>query len=156
MQRDSERLAQLRCHTARPGHPYRRFFWGNLKSLWQGPKAAGVDVRQELVAYYRWVPLACVAGCSLSQQGRALVCSWACVWAFAKERGGEVQGTSLGTGHVVVLTRACMGLLTCAWTSPGQSVLVGQIAEAGICSCDECALQAALQCGAHVPGSTGG
>ncbi|KAK9797401.1 hypothetical protein WJX73_004607 [Symbiochloris irregularis] len=53
MQRDSERLAQLRCHTSRSGHPYKTFFWGNMKSLWQDPRDRGVDVRQELQAYYR-------------------------------------------------------------------------------------------------------
>ena len=53
MQSDGARLAQLRCHTAKAGHVYQKFSWGNSKSLWDDPKAAGVDIRKDLVAYYR-------------------------------------------------------------------------------------------------------
>lgn len=53
MQRDAERLAQMRCHTSAAGHPYQKFAWGNRKSLWEDPHAAGIDVRKDLVAYYR-------------------------------------------------------------------------------------------------------
>ena len=62
MQRDAERLAQMRCHTSRPGHPYQKFPWGNRKSLWEDPTAAGTDVRKDLVAYYRCVPAAHCCG----------------------------------------------------------------------------------------------
>jgi nardilysin len=44
---------QLRCHTAREGHLLRKFGWGNRKSLVEDPAAAGVDVRGELLKYYR-------------------------------------------------------------------------------------------------------
>ena len=53
-QDDSSRLAQLRCHTARPGHIYRKFTWGNRRSLVTLPAERGVDVRERLVQYYRW------------------------------------------------------------------------------------------------------
>ena len=52
-QNDSCRLAQLRCHTAQDGHLYRKFTWGNRKSLIEQPAAAGIDVRQRLVDYYK-------------------------------------------------------------------------------------------------------
>jgi hypothetical protein len=56
-QDDSSRLAQLRCHTARQGHIYRKFTWGNRKSLVALPAEQGVDVRERLVQYYRcWHP----------------------------------------------------------------------------------------------------
>lgn len=44
---------QLRCHTAREGHLFRKFGWGNRKSLVEDPKAAGLDVRAELLRYYK-------------------------------------------------------------------------------------------------------
>lgn len=59
VQRDPERLAQMRCHTALPGHPYTRFPWGNKKSLWDDPHRAGVDVRKDLIEYYRCVAQPC-------------------------------------------------------------------------------------------------
>ena len=52
-QDDSSRLAQLRCHTARDGHIYRKFTWGNRKSLVSLPAEAGLDVRARLVEYYK-------------------------------------------------------------------------------------------------------
>ena len=55
-QDDSSRLAQLRCHTARGGHMYRKFTWGNRKSLIEQPAERGVDVRAALVDYYRRGP----------------------------------------------------------------------------------------------------
>lgn len=42
VQSDSGRLSQLLCHTAREGHPYGKFGWGNRRSLWDVPQAAGV------------------------------------------------------------------------------------------------------------------
>ena len=54
MQSDSCRGLQLRCHTAREGHLFRKFGWGNRKSLVEGPAAAGLDVRAQLLQYYRW------------------------------------------------------------------------------------------------------
>jgi hypothetical protein len=53
LQSDSARLGQLRCHTARDGHLYRKFTWGNRKSLFDEPQAKGVDIRSEIVSYYR-------------------------------------------------------------------------------------------------------
>jgi secreted Zn-dependent insulinase-like peptidase len=47
------RLAQLRCHTSLEGHIYRKFTWGNKKSLVTLPAAKGIDVRSELVQYYK-------------------------------------------------------------------------------------------------------
>lgn len=40
------------CHTCTPGHPYSRFAWGNLQSLRDEPKAAGVDINAELRAFH--------------------------------------------------------------------------------------------------------
>jgi secreted Zn-dependent insulinase-like peptidase len=57
---------QLRCHTARDGHLFRKFGWGNRKSLVDDPAAAGLDVREALLAYYRSgtvrAELCCVVG----------------------------------------------------------------------------------------------
>ena len=52
LQSDGNRLQQLRCHTARRGHPYRIFGWGNKQSLWDDPAAAGRDPYPELLKYY--------------------------------------------------------------------------------------------------------
>ena len=52
-QDDSSRLAQLRCHTAKDGHIYRKFTWGNRKSLVDNPATKSIDVRSELVQYYK-------------------------------------------------------------------------------------------------------
>ena len=52
-QDDSSRLAQLRCHTAKDGHIYRKFTWGNRKSLVEIPASKNIDVRSELVQYYK-------------------------------------------------------------------------------------------------------
>ncbi|KAK9915769.1 hypothetical protein WJX75_003936 [Coccomyxa subellipsoidea] len=52
-QDDTMRLAQLRCHTSLEGHIYRKFTWGNKKSLVTLPAAKGIDVRSELVQYYK-------------------------------------------------------------------------------------------------------
>lgn len=52
-QSDTCRLAQLRCHTAVEGHIYSKFTWGNRKSLVELPAAAGIDVRSQLLQYYR-------------------------------------------------------------------------------------------------------
>lgn len=48
-------MLQLRCRTAREGHLFRKFGWGNRKSLVEDPATAGIDVRQELLQYYRCV-----------------------------------------------------------------------------------------------------
>ena len=37
---------------ARPGHMYRKFSWGNKRSLWDTPREAGVEVRGEILKYY--------------------------------------------------------------------------------------------------------
>eukprot|EP00873_Tetraselmis_striata_P042477 jgi/Tetstr1/462741/TSEL_000701.t1 len=53
LQSDSCRSLQLSCHTARPGHVYQKFTWGNKKSLWDKPTEEGVDIRAELLKYYK-------------------------------------------------------------------------------------------------------
>jgi nardilysin len=53
LQSDGCRLTQLMCHTSSPGHLYRKFSWGNRRSLWDVPREAGVDVRAALLDYYR-------------------------------------------------------------------------------------------------------
>lgn len=42
---------------SKPGHVYRKFTWGNKRSLWDQPLAAGVNVRQAVMDYYKWVVL---------------------------------------------------------------------------------------------------
>ncbi|KAG2448487.1 hypothetical protein HYH02_006378 [Chlamydomonas schloesseri] len=53
LQDDHCRLSQIMCHTSRPGHVYNKFSWGNRKSLWEVPQAAGLDVRERLLQYYK-------------------------------------------------------------------------------------------------------
>lgn len=53
LQSDACRSLQLRCHTAKEGHLFRKFGWGNRKSLVEDPAAAGLDVRAELLRYYK-------------------------------------------------------------------------------------------------------
>jgi hypothetical protein len=38
---------------SKSGHIYNKFSWGNLDSLWTQPRAAGIDVRQRIIDYYR-------------------------------------------------------------------------------------------------------
>ncbi|EFJ45023.1 hypothetical protein VOLCADRAFT_94734 [Volvox carteri f. nagariensis] len=52
LQDDHCLLAQIMCHTSRPGHIYRKFSWGNKASLWEQPRLAGLDVRRRLLEYY--------------------------------------------------------------------------------------------------------
>ena len=52
-QSDGARLIQLRCHTAREGHVYRIFGWGNRKSLQEDPARRGGRVYEELLKHYR-------------------------------------------------------------------------------------------------------
>ena len=59
LQSDGCRGLQLRCHTAREGHLFRKFGWGNRKSLVDDPAAAGIDVRQALLRYYKCARLRC-------------------------------------------------------------------------------------------------
>lgn len=54
LQSDECRLNQLRCHTAAPGHVFNQFSWGNRQSLYDGPRAAGIPIRDEIVKYYGW------------------------------------------------------------------------------------------------------
>ena len=53
LQSDGQRLEQLRCHTAQKGHILNRFSWGNALSLKDKPRRAGIDVRTELLQYYK-------------------------------------------------------------------------------------------------------
>lgn len=49
------------CVQCRAGHVYNKFSWGNLKSLWEQPRQAGLDVRQKIIDFYRCAH-GCVAG----------------------------------------------------------------------------------------------
>lgn len=53
LQSDSTRIVQLRCATARPGHVFTKFSWGNRRSLLDEPRAAGLDPRGCVVDHYR-------------------------------------------------------------------------------------------------------
>eukprot|EP01018_Ginkgo_biloba_P028827 Gb_06506 [translate_table: standard] len=52
LQNDSCRLQQLQCHTAEQGHPFKRFTWGNRKSL-MNPKEKGIDMRIKMLDLYK-------------------------------------------------------------------------------------------------------
>ena len=65
LQSDACRGMQLRCHTAREGHLFRKFGWGNRKSLVEDPAAAGLDVREALLAYYRCDAVRAVLCCAV-------------------------------------------------------------------------------------------
>ncbi|WAQ89789.1 hypothetical protein PtA15_11A480 [Puccinia triticina] len=52
LQNDQWRLFQLDKATSSPHHAYWRFGTGNLKTLVETPKALGLDIRQELLAFY--------------------------------------------------------------------------------------------------------
>ena len=52
-QNDTCRVEQLISHCSDDGHVYRRFGWGNRKSLVEMPKADGTDVRGALQAFHR-------------------------------------------------------------------------------------------------------
>lgn len=41
---DAVRLQQLYCHAARQGHIFRKFSWGNMKSLMDDPESKGIDI----------------------------------------------------------------------------------------------------------------
>jgi len=53
LQSDGSRLVQLRCHTAREGHPFRIFGWGNKRSLWDAPAEAGRAPYPALLQHYK-------------------------------------------------------------------------------------------------------
>lgn len=90
LQSDSCRLSQLRSATAQPGHPAHKFGWGNRLSLAEEPAAAGLDVREQLLSYYKQqygaerMNLVVCGGESLDQLGQ-----WA-TELFSSIRGGTV------------------------------------------------------------------
>ena len=43
---------QVMSHLTEPTHPYRRFGWGDLRSLQDAPAEAAIDVRSELAAFH--------------------------------------------------------------------------------------------------------
>lgn len=51
-QNDRIRQQQVLCAEAQESHPYRRFGWGNRKSLKEQPEAANIDVHKEICAFY--------------------------------------------------------------------------------------------------------
>lgn len=88
------RLSQLRCHTARENHVYRKFTWGNRRSLVSLPVEKGIDVRLELVNYYKCVPLSSAPGPTgcLSSKTSIMLHIWHQVsdfnWAFLRQHYG--------------------------------------------------------------------
>ncbi|KOO22827.1 insulin-degrading enzyme-like protein [Chrysochromulina tobinii] len=51
-QEEGNRHAQLLGHLCAPAHPYRRFMWGDRRSLEIGPAARGVDMQSALRAFH--------------------------------------------------------------------------------------------------------
>ena len=47
------RLYQLEKSLSSRTHAYWRFGTGNYETLWTGPKAKGLDVREELLKFHR-------------------------------------------------------------------------------------------------------
>lgn len=52
LQADNWRLFQLEKHLSNPAHPYHKFSTGNLTTLWETPRAQGIDVRQALLDFH--------------------------------------------------------------------------------------------------------
>ncbi|PWN91280.1 hypothetical protein FA10DRAFT_249471 [Acaromyces ingoldii] len=52
LQSDAWRAFQLEKSLSDPKHPYSHFGTGNAKTLWDDPKARGVDVRDELLKFH--------------------------------------------------------------------------------------------------------
>lgn len=53
LQNDMWRLYQLEKSLSNPVHPYHKFSTGNIKTLGEIPESQGVDVREELLKFYR-------------------------------------------------------------------------------------------------------
>ena len=53
LQSDVFRLYQIEKSRANPKHPYSKFFTGNKKTLLDNTKAKGIDLRSELIIFYR-------------------------------------------------------------------------------------------------------
>ncbi|XP_058072919.1 insulin-degrading enzyme-like 1, peroxisomal isoform X2 [Magnolia sinica] len=49
---DAWRMSQLHKHLCARAHPYHKFSTGNWDTLEVGPKAKGLDIRQELIKFY--------------------------------------------------------------------------------------------------------
>lgn len=52
LQKDGWRVHQLDKSLAKKDHVYHKFGTGNLDTLWNKPRARGVDVRAELIKFY--------------------------------------------------------------------------------------------------------
>ena len=52
IQNDMWRFFQLEKSISRPGHPYGKFGTGDYKTLWDRPKEAGRDPRQQLISWW--------------------------------------------------------------------------------------------------------
>src|SRR5262245_20147429 len=50
---DFMRAHRIAGHTCRDGHPLRRFAVGNEKTLRDDPKGQGLDIREELIKFYK-------------------------------------------------------------------------------------------------------
>ena len=44
--------SQMACSSAVPGHTYGNFSWGDKRSLWDGPRSRGIDVRARVLDHY--------------------------------------------------------------------------------------------------------
>ncbi|CAM9645016.1 unnamed protein product [Chrysoparadoxa australica] len=52
-QSDGCRLEELWCHSSKDNHPYSKFCWGDLRSLKEQPAAAGLDIKEEMLAFHK-------------------------------------------------------------------------------------------------------
>jgi insulysin len=52
LQDDVWRLQQLRRSLSKTDHPYHKFGTGDLETLWNRPRAQGLDIRAELIKFY--------------------------------------------------------------------------------------------------------
>ncbi|PQP97512.1 hypothetical protein Pyn_14490 [Prunus yedoensis var. nudiflora] len=52
LQNESCRLEQFHCHTAAPGHPFNKFFWGNKKNLVDAMEN-GINLCERILKLYR-------------------------------------------------------------------------------------------------------
>lgn len=51
--KDGPRMDAVLFHTAKHGHPVRKFTWGNKNSLWTTPRLNGVSIRDAVLQHWR-------------------------------------------------------------------------------------------------------
>jgi len=126
LQSDGCRLAQLRAHTARRGHPYARFAWGNRASLADKPRAAGLDVRAAILDFYaaqygaERMTLVVVGGQALAELAAAVGAAFGAVPSGVGPPPDHAASGAPYTGGALHISPAVKDghLLTTSWCLP--------------------------------------